>query len=228
MSSVKKLREEGKIKEALQVVLELEQGKDLSLKELLSYKLVKADLLRLLWNYLDAIEIAKEIFQEFQKQGDLVSSFDALLIQAYCYTMMANLSKSEDTIKQSEVFLQNIKQTLVIDLRERESQFLRIKANSVSFKGEVSQSLKLTKKAYELAKDIGNKGLICASLNNIADKYYQMQEYDKAIRYAKQALKVNDPSILGFLLGTLIEIYLSKGNIKKAKVYLDHLHDYSD
>ncbi len=48
-------------------------------------------LLRASGNYLNAIEIAKEIFQEFQKLGDLVSSFDALLIQAYSHMIMINL-----------------------------------------------------------------------------------------------------------------------------------------
>ena len=228
LNSVRQLREEGKIKEALQIVLELELGDDLSLKELLSYKLVKANLLRLLGNYLDAIEIAKEIFQEFQKLGDLVSAFDALLIQAYSYMITVNITQSEDIIRQSEVLFKVIKETLAIDLRERESLFLRIKACIHFFKGEIQQSLELNKKAYELAKDIGNKGLISASLNNIADLFYDMKEYDKAMKYAKQAVKVNHNLTLAVSLATLIEINVSKGDIKEAKVYLDHLREHSE
>ena len=61
LNSVKQLIEEGKIKEALQIILELEHGKDFSPKELLSYKLAKAKLLHLSGNHLNAIEIAKKI-----------------------------------------------------------------------------------------------------------------------------------------------------------------------
>jgi len=226
LNSVKKLEEEGKIKEALQIVLELEQGDDLSLRELLSYKLVKADLLRILGNFLDAIALAKEIFQEFQKLGDLVSSLDSLLIQAYSYMIMVNITQGEDLIRQAEDLFKKIKATSSLDLRERESEFLRIKAGIHHFKGEIHQSLELNKRVYEIAKDIDKKGLIAATLNNIADKYYHMKEYDKAIEYVKEALKVNPSFAVG--LGTLIDIYVSKGDIKEAKVYLDQMRELSE
>jgi len=228
LNSVKQLREEGKIKEALQIVLELEQGKDLSLKELLSYKLVKANLIWMLGKPLDAIEIAKEIFQESQKLGDLISSFDALLLQAYFYMIMVNITQSEDLILQAEKLFKIIKATSSIDLRERESFFVRIKAGIYFFKGEIQQSLELNKKAYELAKDTGNKALISVSLNNIADKFYHMKDYDKAIMYAKEAFKVKNNRFLAATLCTLIEINVSKGDIKEAKVYLDQLREHSE
>ncbi|MFX0037238.1 MAG: tetratricopeptide repeat protein, partial [Candidatus Hermodarchaeota archaeon] len=226
LNSVKQLIEEGKIQEALQIVLELEQGEDLSLKELLSYKVVKANLLNGLGNFLDAIEIAKEIFQEFQKLGDLVSSLDALLIQAYSYMIMTNMTQSEDLITQAENLFEIIKAASSIDLRERESFLVRIKAGILFFKGELQPSLELNKKAYELAKDIDDKALISASLNNIATNFYHMKEYDKAIENAKEALKFRK-NFEG-ALGTLIVIYVSKGDIKEAKVYLDQMREPSE
>ena len=64
LNSVKQLIEEGKLKEAFQIVLELEKKEHLSLKEILSLKLVKAYLLRYLGNINDAIELVEEIFRE--------------------------------------------------------------------------------------------------------------------------------------------------------------------
>jgi tetratricopeptide (TPR) repeat protein len=228
LNSVNQLKEEGRIKEALQIVLELEQGENLSFKELLLYKLVKANLLRELGNYLDSIEIGKEIFQEFQKLGDLVSSLDALLIQASSYMMTVSLTQSEDLIRQAEDLFKKIKETSSIDLRERESLLVRIKAVIHGFKGEIQQALELNKRAYELAKDTGNKDLISASLNNIADQYYQMKDYDKAIKYAKEAVKVDYKRFLPVPLWSLIEILVGMGDIKEAKVYLDQLREKSE
>ena len=228
LNSVKQLREEWKLKEALEIILELEQRDNLSLKESLSYKLVKADLLELLGNELKAIELAKEIFQESQKLGDIVSSLDALLIQGRLYMLRVNITQSEDIILQADNLFKLIKKTSSIDLRERESLFLRIKAGILFFKGENQKSLELNKRAYELANDTGNKGLISASLNNIADKYYNMGEYDKAIKYAKKAFKVKTDQWMGVVLGTLIEINVSKGDIKEAKGYLDQLRELSE
>jgi len=227
-NSVKKLIEEGKIKEALQIVLELEQGKDLSPKELLSYRLVEANLLRMSGNYLDAIEIAKEIFQEFQKLGDLVSALEALLIQAYSHAINFNLTQFEDLIPQVEELLKVIKTTSSIDLRTRESFFVRVKAIMYFLKGDMHTSLELNKKAYELAKDTGKKGLISTSLINIAEGFLRMKEYDKAISHAKQAIKVSNNVTLAFSIDSLIAIYVDKGAIKEAKVYLDRLREHSE
>ena len=63
------------------------------------------------WNKNIAIEIAKELFQGFQKLGDLVSAFDALLIQAYSYMITVNITQSEDLIKQAEDLFKIIKAT---------------------------------------------------------------------------------------------------------------------
>ena len=219
--SIRQFIEEGNIKEALQVVLEIEQASDLSHKELLSYKLVKANLLRMLGNYPEAIKVAKETYTEFQKLGDLLSSLDALLIQLYSYMMMANITQRERLILQVEKLFKDIKYTSASDLRERESFFVRIKANIHSFNGEFQRALELNKKSFELAKELGIKALISASLNNIAHCYYHMKRYDKAIKFAMKAIKVNHFGTLAVSLGTLIEVYVSKGDIETAKLYLD-------
>ncbi len=222
------LMREGKINEALQIILELEKRDDFTHQELLSIKLFKANLLYKLGDLLGAINYAEDIFQEFQKQGNLLSSFDTLIIQAYAHGIMGNVSQSEDIIKQAEDLFKIVKETFTIDLRERESFLVRIKANIHYFKGEIQPSLELNKKAYELAKDTSNKELISASLSNIADKYKLMKEYDKAIMYAKEVVKVNYKPILRFPLSILIETYIKKGDIKEAKVYLDKLHEIKE
>ncbi len=225
---LKKLMDQGEIKKAFQKVLELEKKSDLSAKELISCKLLKANLLYMLGEYLDAIKNAGDIFQESKKQGDLLSSFDALTIQAHGHSMMGNVSQSEDIIKQAEELFKKIKETFTIDLRERESFLVRVKAINCTWKSEVHRSLEFNKRAFELAKDTGNKHLISASLNNIACMYLLMKEYDKAISYAKEAVKVNYEPTLSYPLGTLIEILISKGDIKEAKVYFEHLGELKE
>ena len=217
----KQLMEQGKFKEAIQLVLELEKIDNLTAQELLSFKLLKANLLYKLGEFLDAIKNAEEIYQESQKQGDLLSSVDALTIQAHTHCMMGNIHQSEDLIKQAKDLFKKIKDTFRIDLRERESFLVRIQAIIYNLKGEVHRSLEFNIRAFELSKDTGNKELISGSLNNIADTYNMFKEYDKAIIYAKEAVKLNYEPGLSTVLATLIDIYISKGDIKEAKVYLD-------
>ncbi|MFW9943301.1 MAG: hypothetical protein ACFFFT_19860 [Candidatus Thorarchaeota archaeon] len=217
----KQLMEEGKVQEPFQILLELEKRDVLSPQELLSCKLLKVKLLHKLGNHLDAIKTAEETFQESQKQGNLLLSFDSLLNQAYEHNMMGNISQSEDVIKQAEDLFKVIKQKFTIDLKERESFLVRIKANNYKWKGDIPHSLELNKRAYELVKATGNKELISISLNNIADNYIWMKKYDKAIFYAKEAVKVNYKPVLSVLLATLIDIFISKGDIDETKVYLE-------
>jgi len=223
---VNQLIEEGKVKEAFQVILELEQTDVLSFKEKISCKLIKANLFRVLGNYSDSIECAETVFQESQKLGDKLSSFDALAFQAHSYLFMVDIKKSEALVKQAQDLFRIIKGTLSIDLRERESFLARIEAGINFFKGEIQTALELNKKAYDLAKDTENETMISACLNNNALFYFHLEEYDKAIMYAKDAVRMNNRFILANALGTLIEIYVGTGNIKEAKANLEILRDH--
>jgi len=228
LTQAKILLEQGEFKKSFQIVLKLEKMDNLSAQELLSIKLIKAKLLYNLGEFLDTIKNAEEIYQESQKQGDLLSSFDALTIQAHALFMMGKISQSEDLIKQAEDLFKKIKETSTIDTKERESFMVRIKANIYSLKGEVHRSLELNKRAFELAKNTGNKELISASLNNIGNDFISLKDYDKAIISAKEAVKLNYEPLLAYPLGTLIEVYVLKGDIKEAKVYFKHLGELKE
>ncbi|MFX1234259.1 MAG: tetratricopeptide repeat protein [Promethearchaeota archaeon] len=223
---VYQLIEEDKLKDALQVILEIEQRDDFSLKERVLYTLIKANLFRLIGNYLDAIEYAEVVYQESQKLGDLLLSFDALTIQAHSYLFMVNVNKSEDLVEKAQNLFKIIKGTFSIDLRERESFLTRIKAGISFFKGEIQTALELNQKSYQLAKETENKRMISACLNNIAQIYFHMKEYDKAINFAKDAVMKN--IYYPTALGTLIEIFVGTGDIENAKAYLKNLCDYTE
>lgn len=223
---VTQLVEEGKEKEVFQIISKLEQKSDLSLKEQLSCDLVKAELFRVVGNYLKAIETAEIAFQKAQKLGDLLSSFDALMIQTYSYMIMVNVNKSEALIEQAQDLFNVIKETLKIDLRERECFLVKTKSGITYFKGDVQKTLELNKKAYDLVKNTSNKRFMASSLSNIAQMYSNMKEYDKAILYAKDAIKLNERYTLVHAFSNLIEIYVSKGEINEAKANLELFREY--
>jgi len=221
----KKLMEEGKIKEANQILLELEKREDLSPQELLSYKLLKANFIYKSGKYSDAIIYTDKIMQESQKQGDLLMFLDALLIQSFSHIMLGNVSKSEDLIKKADDLFRKIKITSILDLRERESFLVRIKANIYTWKGEIHRSLELNKKAFELAKDSNNRELISGSLINIAEKYDFLGDYDNAKLYAKRAIKIQFQPWLIYQLGFIIDILLDKGDIEEANHYFQQISE---
>ena len=217
---------EGNLREALHLVKELENNDYLTPEVTLFCKMAKADLFRLMGKFMESIEICEVLYPEFQQKGDLISLFDVLLLEAYSYMIMANVNKSESLVKRAKNLFNVIKDKYSIDLSGRESILLRIKSGNHYFKGEIQKCLDLNKKAYELAKKTGDKGLISASLGNISSAYIQMRKLNKALEYAKAAVELNYKNTLPNSLVTLIEVYVNRGEIKEAEKSLDIFRDY--
>jgi len=217
---------EGKLREGLHLVKQLENKDNLIPEVALLCKVAKADLLRLMGEIMESIKICELIYPLFQQKGDLKSSFDVLLIQTYSYMLIANVNKSETLFKQTTDLFKTIKDKFSIDLIDRKSLLLRINAGIQYFKGEIKKFLELNKQAHELAKETGDKGLISASLGNIAQAYMQMKQLDKALVSAKAAVELNYKNSFPNSLVTLIEVYVNRGEIKQAEKSLDIFHDY--
>ncbi|KKL54592.1 hypothetical protein LCGC14_2263870 [marine sediment metagenome] len=225
LTQAKQLMEEGRIEEAHQIVLGLENKENLTAKELFSCKLLKANFLYKSRKYSEAIIYTDQLLQESQKQGDLLIFLDILMIQSLSHTMLGNVSKSEDLIKKADDLFKKIKGTSIIDLRERESFLVRIKANICTWKGEIHRSLELNKEAFELAEDSKDRELTSASLINIAEKYQFLGDYDNAKLYAERAIEIQYQPWLIYMLGSMIDILLDKGDIEEANHYFQQVSE---
>ncbi|MHA1885563.1 MAG: tetratricopeptide repeat protein, partial [Promethearchaeota archaeon] len=223
MLQAKKMIREGKINDGFEIVSDFERKSDISDYDLLICKLLKGTIFRMNSQYHEAIEYANQVLQDSQKLGDLISYFDALLIQAYCDIEMGNLNKGETKLKQAEDLFEKLKVATKLDLNERESFMVRIKAESAKISGDYHLSCNLNEIALELAKESDSKELIAASLLNLAENYQALGDYNRAIQYAKRALEVHYPPWLLISLGYLIENLLAKGDIVNAKIYFQQM-----
>lgn len=223
LKQANQLMREGRINEALQIVLELEKRGDLSNQDLRSCKLLKAKFFRRSLQYSEAVKYANQVLDESQKQGDSVSYLDGLLIQAHSFIMMGDLSQSNTILKQAEEVFENLKGVPKINLRERESFLVRIKALHIGLTRGPHVGLKLNEKALELLKESDDKALISPCLINLAEDYQALGDYDKALTYAKRAIEFPYPPLLVMSLGLLIEILLGKGDVVNAKFYFQQM-----
>ncbi|MFX0008500.1 MAG: tetratricopeptide repeat protein [Candidatus Hermodarchaeota archaeon] len=225
LKEAKKLIEEGKLKETKRLILDLEKRNDLSPQELLSYKLLKAELLYRSFKFLDTINYTDQLLKEIQDQGDLLLILDVSMIQSFAQIMLGNVIKSEALIKKARILFNRIKETSNIDLRERESFLIRIIANICTWKGKIHRSLEFNKRAFELAKGSNNRERTSASLINIAEKYQILGDYDNAKTYAEQAIDIQYQPLLIYEFGDIIDILLEKGDIGNAKIYFQQIDD---
>jgi len=219
---------DGKIREALKIVSDLEKRSDISNHDLLLCKLLKGRIFCRTAQYLEAINYANQILQESQKQGDSISYFDALLIQAHSYIMIVNLNQGETILTKAEELFKKLEVATEIDLREKESWMVRIRANFMALKGDTHLALKLQERALELAKDSEDKHLKSTCLSNLSEDYLFLGDYDKALYYAKRALEVPYPLWIMERLGILIESLLRKNDIVSAKFYFQKMSDLRD
>ena len=221
----KQLMEEGRIEEANQIVLDLENKENLTAKELLLCKLLKAKFLYKSLKYSEAIIYTDELLQESQKGGDLLPSLDALSIIAFSYILLGEVNKSADLIKKADDLFKKIKVTSIIDLRERESFLVRIKANICTLNGKFHRSLELNKKAFELAEGSKDRELTSAPLLNIAENYVFLSDYDNAKLYVERAVEIQYQPFLIYTLGTIMEILFYKGDTEGAKYYFQQISE---
>ena len=224
----KELIGEGKGKEALKIVSDLEKRSDISNHDLLLCKLLKGRILCRTAQYPETISYTNPLLQESQKQGDLISYFDALLILAYSYISKGNLSQGETILIQAEELFEKLEVASEMDLRERESYMVRIRANFVGLKGDTHLSLKLNERALELAKDSEDIDLKLTCLINLSECYLLLGDYYKAIYYAKRSIEVPYPPWLMWRLSILIESLLCKNDIVNAKLYFLKMSDLRD
>jgi hypothetical protein len=218
-----RLMKEGMINEALQIVLDLEKKSDLTAQDLLSAKLLKTKLYHRSLLYSKSLKYTKQILDESKEQENLLYYLDGLLIQAYSFIMLGDFSQGNTKLKQADKVFEDLKGVSKIELREKESLLVRIRAVIAALSGNPHLSLELNERALELAKGSDDKQLIAGPLLNLAEDYHALGEYDKAITYAKRSIEVLYHPWLLTSYGVLIEILLGKGDIDNAKFYFQQM-----
>ena len=225
LKQANQLMKKGRINEALKILLELEKRGNVSSQDLLSCKLLKANLLDRSSHFSEALKYASQFLDESQNQGDSFSYLNGLLIQAHSFIMMGDLSQGNIILKQAEEVFENLKGMSKIDLREKESFMVRIRAIFFGLKGDKLLCIKLNERALELARDSDDKALTIACLINLAEDYRDVGDYEKAIIHAKRAIEVHYPPALLRSLGLMIEILLGKGDVVNAKSYFQRMSE---
>jgi hypothetical protein len=220
ITQVRALINKGQLKEALKIASDLEKKDNISDRDLMLCKFLKSRIFCRSTQYLEAFDYTNQVLEEAQRLGDSNVYLDALSIQANSYILIGNLIQGENILIQVEELLEKLKKETEIDLRERESYIVRIRANLISLKGDSILSQKLYKKALELAKDSEDQELLFAALGNLGEGYQKLRDYDRAIYYIKRSIEVPYPPLLKWRYGILIESLIGKNNIDEAKNYL--------
>lgn len=114
--------------------------------------------------------------------------------------------------------------------KEKASDYLDLAAQGFYFGGKYTEAVNLYNKAMENGKNIG-KNKLARILNNLANVYKTIGNYDKAQDFFEQALKLrekilgNDHLEVAITLNNIGDLYLEKNQYKKALLTLERALD---
>jgi len=241
ISKIQKLKKaelfknEGKYKEALRLLNNLEEKANLPPQEKLTCQLLNSVCLNRLGQDEDALKLSKQVYQESKRLGNLLQSLDASIEIAEALFFLGRLDEGSEIIDRSESLLKLITQEPSKELVRRKASIAFLKGFFYADKGELDLSLQLSKEALTLQEELGNKQDIARTLNQLGILYLYKGEIERAQGYFERGLALekngfnrNIPHLyLGFqiILSYSGELEKSMEYAKRGLAFAEDLND---
>jgi tetratricopeptide (TPR) repeat protein len=211
----------GKVEEALEIVVNFEEKKQITPKEQLWVLLLKGWLKIINQQSEEALELGEQAYQLSQKLGAVPESIDALLIKLPNILSRDSDKALELISKAEEIFYSLPEEISDRDKNRFLSAILVMKSNHYYVRGEFDNSIELALKSLELAKKIENKISIASIYGLLSNLYGWKGERDRCLDYAMQSLNLMDEMSFqvgkaSSLLGVAFAYLFLKGDLNKA------------
>ena len=219
------LRNEGKFKEALQVLRDIKDVAKLSIQDRSSCQIFTSTCLNRLGFHEDALKLAERTYQECEESGNRLQQFDASIEVAEASMFVGNIDKSLEIITRSEELLNIISQDPSIEHSRRESSIAFVKGFIYSYSGysmednDINLGLKYYEKGLTLEQDFGNAQNISRFLTGIGTIYSKQGNRNRALELWKKALTLEKDGFnetITYLLYFSGGVYKARGEVEKA------------
>ncbi|MFX1316776.1 MAG: tetratricopeptide repeat protein [Promethearchaeota archaeon] len=225
LTQAKKLIDEGKYDEALQLIDSFEQMKGFTLQDKVSCRLLKCNLLYWQWKFEEMLKIADQTYKEGLELGRNLQSVDALLLSAKALKRLDREEEAINVINQAEELLKIFTLELPEDYMQREAQIYLVKGMknpSASYKTD--DQLKFLEQSLVLGEKLSNKDIIAESLYRIANILGMVKgELNRTIDYLNQSLlfaeESNSKYNIAYVLAWLMISHKTKGELDRGLMY---------
>ncbi|MFX0000903.1 MAG: hypothetical protein ACFE9Q_13735 [Candidatus Hodarchaeota archaeon] len=219
----KKLIDEGKYDEALQLIDSFEQMKGLMLQDKVSFRLLKCNLLYWQWKFEEMLKIADQTYKESLELGKNLQSVDALILSAKALKFLDREEEAINVINQAEELLKKFTRELPEDIMKREAHIFLVKGIFIQI---MDNQLKFLEQSLELGEKLDNKVMIAESLYWIAHILFgQKGELNHAIKYLKRSLLLAEESNSKYFIAQnllwLMLVHLNKGELDRSLIYAE-------
>ncbi|MFX0095146.1 MAG: tetratricopeptide repeat protein [Candidatus Hodarchaeota archaeon] len=215
------LLDEGKFREALQIVETIEQRDALSTHNHLLCQVLKSNLMNKMGHFDRALKLTEQILEEIQDRKLHLLKIDALIVKAEGLWHLGRLDNSLVAISQGEKIIKSLEQSSDVILRIARLEIS--KAEIYWAQGKQDRALEFLEQSLFLGRKINKKDLIIISLCNLGAIYLTKGDLDYALKYFQDSLMLlEDFENKHLRAGVFINI----GNVCAAKGELDRALDY--
>lgn len=224
---------ENKYTEAVQVLIEFGEKKNIPLNHKVSALIIQARMLMFLGKHEESIKIVEQAYEESLRLGKSLQAVFALNLMALVNNWQGKFDKSYELIKKSEEFFKTFTKESSVDYIRGEAYLNFIKGFLVSL-NDASKGLEYLNYSLSLWDKIDfplgkAMTIMCIGLTLYASK----GELDQSIQHLEQALKItldiNSKFGTAFILAHLGNSYSLKGDINRSlNIYQESLKIYTE
>ena len=183
----RKLIEEAKFEEALQIVDKFGEKKELSLHERISYYLLKSLLAGNNYNRKEYLNYANKAYQESQKLESSLQLLDVYIHMTVALNWQEKPNEAEEFIVKSEDLLKMLNREPSKELMKRKAKIAWNKGYNYSQTGEREKALKYAERCLALLEELDLKAGIARSLLQLGSISWQFGDLNRALEYTESS-----------------------------------------
>jgi len=197
IARAKKLFQDGKVTEALELVDDFEGKKGISQNERIACYIVKSSIYERIGEKEEFLQYAKKITQESQELKKNLLLVDAYIQMARAYTWYTkergpDYEKSLKLIVKCEELIETFTHISQVELTKRRVLISWIKALIFDERGEIDEALKFAENSLTLAKKLNHKVDIIWALGIIGQIYHNNGELKLALKAYEEGLVISE------------------------------------
>ena len=222
LSHVRKLIDQAKFNEALEIIENFENSESLSPEDQLSALLIKARIYTYTREYEKNVEVSSRAYEISQELGRASESVEALIGKAYII-FIDDLDKASTYVTEAERLLKSLPDNFSTEVLRR--RLLSIKSWILLFKGNINGATESAQQCLKLIKEdkLSNKLELTATFLVLGWINAYQGNRVKALDYAMKSLKhnkeLNHDVAIAADYTLIARIYLGKGDYDQALQY---------
>ena len=180
----------GKMDEARPLVETLEREKNFSSDDLLTFKLLKSQVLITTGDLKTSYKLVDHVLQENMKKTNFIRALDACFVKAECLLDLGKLEEANNTLKQCDDLITKIPFRSGKESTKYRATLLHLKGQEGIQKGEFVAAGALLEQSIGLFEEIDNKFGKALSTRSLGVIFVAKENTEKALEYHWKALKI--------------------------------------